>query len=168
MNVREEILRQHSKENCNAIVEWVGNSQKRFDELFSLFINDEYRVVQCSAWPVRFCVEANALFIKKHVGTLLNNVKKPNIHDAVKRNTMRILQFVDIPKKYHGEVMNICFNLVQSMEEKPAVKAFSLSVLENLSILYPEIKMELRLIIETQMPYESPAFKSRAKKILAR
>jgi hypothetical protein len=168
MNLREEILRQHSKENCNTIVKWVGDSQKRFDELFSLFVSDEYRVVQRSAWPMAYCVVANSIFIKKHFATLLNNIKKPNIHDAVKRNTIRILQFVDIPKKYHGEVMNICFDLVQSMEEKPAVKAFALSVLENLSKLYPEIKMELRLIIETQMPYESPAFKSRAKKILAR
>ncbi len=168
MNLREQILKEHSRENCDAIVAWVGNSQKRFDELFSLFTNDEYRVVQRSAWPVSYCVEAHPQFIKKHFSTLLKNIKKLNKPVAVKRNTLRLLQFVNIPKKYHSEVMNTCFKLVQSMEEKPAVKMFCLVILEKLAQLYPEIKPELILIIETQMPYESIAFKSRGRKILAK
>jgi hypothetical protein len=167
MNLREQILKEHSRENCDAIVAWVGNNQKRFDELFSLFANDEYRVVQRSAWPVSYCVEAHPTFIKRHFSTLLKNIKKPNIPDAVKRNTVRILQCIDIPEEYHGDIMNTCFDFVQSMQEKPAVKMFSLVVLEKLAALYPEIKPELILIIETQMPYESKAFKSRGKKILA-
>jgi hypothetical protein len=168
MILREQILKEHSRKNCDAIVAWVGNSQKRFDELFSLFTNDEYRVVQRSAWPVSYCVEAHPTFIKKHYGTLLKKIKKPNIPDAVKRNTLRFLQFVELPKKFHGDLMNTCFELVQSMQEKPAIKMFCLVILENLSKLYPEIKPELVLIIETQMPYESIAFKSRGKKILAK
>jgi hypothetical protein len=168
MNLRDEILKEHSRKNCDAIVAWVGKSQQRFDELFTLFTNDEYRVVQRSAWPMSYCVEAHPQFIKKYFGTLLKNIKKPNIPDAVKRNTLRLLQFVDIPEKYHGEIMNICFEIVQSMQEKPAVKMFSLVVLDKLANTYPEIKQELLLIIETQMPYESLAFKSRGKKILAK
>lgn len=168
MNLREQILKEHSKKNCDTIVAWVSNSQKRFDELFFLFANAEYRVVQRSAWPVSYCVEAHPTFIKKHFGTLIKNIKKPNMPDAVKRNTVRLLQFVDIPEKYHGEVMNTCFELVQSMQEKPAVKMFCLVILENFSKIYPEILPELLLIIQTQMPYESIAFKSRGKKIFAK
>jgi hypothetical protein len=51
MKLRETILKEHSKANCIRIVKWVGDDQKRFDELFSLFLNDEYRVVQRAAWP---------------------------------------------------------------------------------------------------------------------
>ena len=50
MNLREEILKEHSKTQCNKIVNWIGNSQKRFNELFELFLNDEYRVTQRAAW----------------------------------------------------------------------------------------------------------------------
>jgi hypothetical protein len=168
MNLRDKILKEHSRKNCDAIVAWVGKSQQRFDELFTLFTNDVYRVVQRSAWPVSYCVEAHPIFIKKYFAVLLNNIKKPNIPDAVKRNTLRLLQFVNIPENHHGEVMNTCFEIVQSMQEKPAVKMFSLVVLDKLANTYPEIKPELLLIIETQMPYESLAFKSRGKKILAK
>ena len=49
MHLRETILDEHSKANCNKIVNWVGDSQKRFDELFNLFLNSEYRVNQRAA-----------------------------------------------------------------------------------------------------------------------
>jgi hypothetical protein len=168
MNLTDVLLKNYTKENCRRIVTWVGDNQKKFDELFALFVSNEYRIVQQSAWPLSYCVQAHPQLIEQHYPKLISNLSKPNIPNAVKRNTIRLLQFITIPKKYHGVVMNICFELIQSIEEKPAVKAFALSVLENLAKQYPEIKAELHLIIETQMPYESAAFKSRAKKILAK
>ncbi|MBK8496606.1 MAG: hypothetical protein IPL50_17600 [Chitinophagaceae bacterium] len=37
MNLRAEILKEHSKAQCNTIVQWVGADQKRFDELLDYF-----------------------------------------------------------------------------------------------------------------------------------
>ena len=62
MNLRDEILKEHSKPQCNKIVQWVGDSQKRFDGLFNLFLNDEYRVTQRAAWPLSYCVIAHPEF----------------------------------------------------------------------------------------------------------
>ncbi len=109
---------------------------------------------------------ANPAFIKKHLGQLVTNLKKKNLHDAVKRNTIRLLQEVQIPEKYQGDIMNICFDFLISPDEKPAIKAFSLTVLDNLSQIYPEIKPELKTIIEDRWDYETAAFRARARKIL--
>ncbi len=162
-NLREEILKENSKAQCNRIIKWVGASQQRFDELFTLFLNDEYRVVQRCAWPVSYCVEAHPEFIKKHWPRLVKNLSRPDVHTAVKRNSIRFLQNIDIPKKYQGSIMDICFNYVQSPTEAVAVKAFSLTVLKNLSKLYPEILPEIKLIIEEQLPHQTVAFRVRAK-----
>jgi len=62
--------------------------------------------------------------------------------------------------------MSRCFEYVAFPETPIAVKAFSLTVLSNLSAAYPEIASELRLIIEDQWEHATPAFRSRAKKIL--
>jgi hypothetical protein len=62
--------------------------------------------------------------------------------------------------------MNTCFGFIESMTEKPAIKAFSLTVLFNLSVQYPDIRPELKAIIEDRWDYESAAFKSRGRKIL--
>ena len=166
MNLRAEILKEHSKAQCNKIVNWVGSNQQRFDELFHLFLNDEYRVVQRSAWPMSYCVDAHPALISKHWKELMDNLKKPNLHDAVKRNSIRLMQDIELPETYHGEIMDMCFTCLESPKETLAVKVFSMSVLANLAKYYPEIKPELKLIIEDQLPQQSAGFKSRAKMVL--
>ena len=166
MNLRETILKEHSKANCRRIVKWVGNDQKRFDELFDLFLNDEYRVVQRAGWPLSYCVEDHPEFIRKHFARLLKNLDKTGIHEAVKRNTVRLLQYADIPEKFHGEVIDICFRYVSSPTEAVALKAFSLTVLQNLAKKYPEIINEIKLVIEERWGYETVAFRTRAKNLM--
>ena len=166
MNLREEILKEHSKAQCSKIVKWVGNDQKHFDELFYLFLNDGYRVVQRAAWPVSYCVIAHPVFISKNWKKLITNLQKPNLHDSVKRNSIRLLQDIEIPEKYHGQIMNICFKYLESPVEPLAVKVFSMTVLGNLAKKYPEIIPELKLLIGEQIPHQTAGFISRAKKTL--
>jgi len=166
MNLRQEILKEHSKAQCTKIVNWVGNSQQRFDELFDLFLEEEYRVTQRAGWPMSYCVITNPSFIKNHWKKLIDNLKKTDLHDAVKRNSIRFLQDMEIPEKYQGELMDICFKYLESPTEALAVKVFSMTVLGNLAKLYPEIKTELKLLIEEQLPNQSAGFKARAKKVL--
>lgn len=166
MNLRDTLLAEHSKAQADKVVQWIGSHQQRFDQLFTLFTSNEYKLVQRAAWPLSYAVAAHPVLIQKHVGKLLRYLEQPNLHDAVKRNSVRLLQDINIPQKYQGNVMNLCFAYIISPKEKPAVKAFSLTVLQNLSRQYPEIKNELRTIIETQWDNESPAFRSRARKIL--
>jgi hypothetical protein len=166
MDLRKAILAEHSKAQTNKIFKWVGSNQKRFDELFHLFLNDEYRVVQRAAWPLSYCVIDNPQLIRKHFAKLVKNMKKPDLGDSVKRNTVRLLQHMEIPAKFHGDIMNSCFDYLIDPKEKVAVKAFSLSILDNLSKQYPEIRQELKTIIEDRWDSETPAFRSRAKKIL--
>ncbi len=166
MLLKQEILKEHSKAQCTKIVKWVGASQQRFDELFGLFLNDEYRVVQRAAWPVGYCVIAHPAFISKHWKGLITNLKKPGLHDSVKRNSIRLLQDLEIPVKYHGEIMDTCFKFLEAPAEALAIKVFSMSVLGNLAKPYPEIIPELKILIEDQLPQQTAGFKSRAKKIL--
>ncbi len=166
MNIKTALLKEHSKKQCAAIVKFIGNDQKKFDELFDLFLHHEYRVVQRAGWPISYCVEKYPDLIKKHFPKLLKNVEKKGIHDAVKRNTVRLLQYVEIPEKFHGQVMDLCFRYISSPAEAVAIKAFSITVLQNLAKRYPEIVNEIKLVIEERWNYETVAFKTRAKKLL--
>ena len=133
--------------------------------MFSIFLNDEYRVVQRAAWPVSYCVEAHPDLINDHYEALIKKLQEPGIHDAVKRNSTRLLQHVTIPEDWQGPVMNICFDYVSSPKEAIAVKAFSITVLANMAQHYPEIIPELKWVIDDQLENQSPAFKSRAKQL---
>ena len=166
MDLKKQILKEHSKEQCKKIVDWVGNDKKKFNELFHLFLSGEYRVTQRSAWPLSYCVIEHPHFMVDHFEELLGNLKKPGLHDSIKRNTVRLLQAVNIPAKHEGGVMEICFKYLESPKEAVAIKAFSLTVLEKLAKKYPALVPEIKLIIEEQLPHQSAAFISRAKEFM--
>lgn len=166
MNIKNALLKEHSKKQCTAIVSYIGNDKKRFAELMKCFFEGEYRVSQRAAWPMSYCAKNHPELVKPWLKRLLDNLSRPGLHNAIARNTIRFLQDIDIPEKFHGQVMNICFNYIQDTETHAAIKAFSLSALQRLSKQYPDILPELKLIIEERWDYEGAAFKSRAKKIL--
>jgi hypothetical protein len=166
MKLRETILKEHSKANCIRIVKWVGDDQKRFDELFSLFLNDEYRVVTKGCMANDILCRRSSGICQETFAKVLKALEKPGVHDSVKRNSIRFLQYVDIPKRFHGQVMDVCFRYFSSPTEAVAIKAFSITVLQKLAKLYPEIINEIKLVIEERWEYETPAFKARAKKLL--
>jgi hypothetical protein len=166
MNIKTALLKEHSKKQCATIVKYIGKNPERFAELMKCFFEGEYRVTQRAAWPMSYCAGKYPELIEPYYKKLLTNLNKPGLHDAIPRNTMRLLQYVEIPEKFHGQVMDLCFRYIASPAEAVAIKAFSISVLQNLAKQYPEIINEIKLVIEERWDYEPVAFKTRAKKLL--
>lgn len=156
----------HSKAHSNAIAYYIGNNANRFKALVKVYLNGPYRITQRAAWPLSICVERWPYLIAPHLKRILDYLHEPDIHDAVKRNTVRLLQFIDIPKKYHGQVAEICFEYLQDRRTAIAIRVFSMTTLSHIIKDQPDMKNELRMILEDNFPYGSAAFKSRAKKVL--
>lgn len=165
MNLREEILGDLSIARYRKIVAYVGNDKKRFAELINLFLGSEYRVTERATWAITHCAEKYPSLILPHLKTIVPQLEKP-IPTAVKRNIIRVFQWIEIPENLQGRIAEICFRFLCSKDEAIAVKVFSMTVLHNLSKEHPDLKNELRIAIEEQMPYASAGFKSRGKKIL--
>ena len=167
MNLREQILLEHSKENADLIASWVGKDKSRLDKLIHIFLNDDYRVVQRAAYTVSKIADNEPSLMLPYLDKMVAKMDDNTQHIAVKRNVLRILQNVNIPEHLHGEVMNHSFNILSDVREPIALRVFSMTILDNLSKQYPEIRQELILIIENELELGASAgFKSRAKKIL--
>ncbi len=166
MNLEKELLKKQSITQCNRITKFVGKDEIRFGELVKLFFKREYRLTQHAAWPMSYCIQNQPELIKPYFKKFVDQLSDHQAHPAAKRNIVRLLQFVEIPKKFHGKIMDLCFQFISSPMEATAVKAFSLHILEKMSNTYPEILPEIKSIIEERWEYETPAFRSRARKIL--
>ena len=166
VNLKDTLLDERSKAQCNKIVAYIGNNKDRFAELMKLFFEGEYRVTQRAAWPMSYCVRKHPQLITPYFKKLIDKLSNPGEGDSVIRNSVRLLQSVDIPEKYHGKLMTVCFNFLQSTESAVAIKAFSMTILQNLSKQYPEIIPEIKTIIEERWSHETAAFRSRAKNFL--
>ena len=166
MNIREALLQEHTKAQMLKIVAYVGSDKKRFAELMKLMLTDEYRVAQRAAWPVSHCIDTDKALLKPWLGKMIKKLTEKDIHDAIKRNTLRVLQDVDIPMAYCGALFDICYLYVHSLKEPIAVRAFSLSVLENISKKYPELRTEVVHDAESLLHCGIPALESRSRKII--
>lgn len=167
MDIQSELLRENSKTNALKITKYIGRDPERFQVLMDIFFGESYRLNQRSAWVINFCAEAHPDLFQPYLGKMIHNLRN-DVHDAVKRNTLRMLQNYDVPEEYMGELADSCFEFLASNKEPIAIKVFSMSVLANIVEKFPELRNELQVLIEDQMPYGSAGFKSRGKKILAR
>lgn len=167
MNIRTLLQKDNSKANIAAITQWVGTSAERMQQLVDIFLNDEYRVVQVAAHAIGQVGEEHPELLLTHIDRFVERLQEDALPIAVKRNIVRALQYIDIPEHLHGDVMNTCFNFLADPNEAIAVRVFSMTVLDNLSKSYPEIRQELVAIIEDQLEQGcTPAFRARARKVL--
>ncbi len=166
MNLIKELQKDFNKNTRDRIVQYIGNNPERFEELVAAFLGSSYRITQRAAWPMSHCVKKHPELIKPHLKKIILNLKKPQLHDAVKRNTVRLLQFINVPKSLQGHLVDICFGYLQDVNEPIAIRVFSMTVLGNLAIAYPDLKKELIALIEDQMAYASAGFTSRGRKVI--
>ena len=166
MNIRAALQAEHSKRNTTAIAEYIDGDAKRFAELMKIFFEGEYRPTQRAAWPMSVCVEKHPELISPYLNKLVDQLADSDVHDAVKRNTVRLLQYIEIPKKLQGKIYSICVDLIDDTSEPVAVRAFALTVAIKIAGKEPALLDELRLIAKAHLPHTSIAFHKRARQIL--
>ena len=168
MNIREALLKDkiHKKEQALIITSYACASDKNFEELMNCFLSNEYRLAQRAAWSVSWAAQKYPDLITPYIKDLIAQLPRKDVHNAVIRNSVRILQKINVPEDIHGELINSCFSFIESNETPVAIKAFSLTTLFNLLKIYPDIGNELKLLIDERWNHETIAFKQRAKPIL--
>ncbi len=167
MNFGELLEQGQSKKTTTLIVNEVCKHPKKMDELMRLFnSNKSYVLLQRVAYPFSYIIENRPALIIDYYPFLIQRLNEKENHSAVTRNILRAFQFVEIPEEHQGIILDSCFKLLNSSDEPIAVKAFSMTVIFNLSKKYPDIIPELKVSIETLMPNASSGVKNRGKKIL--
>lgn len=167
MDLRKQLMLRHDKANMRLIRDYVGNDPGRFAGLMELFFLNEYRIQQRASWAVMHCADQHPELIGPYLKKMLENLRRP-VHDAVKRNTMRVLRDITIPEELCGLAADVSFRYLEDPEEATAVRAFSMYVLGKIVRQEPELARELRLIIQEGLaaPGCAPAYRAAAGKVL--
>lgn len=166
MNIREALLEVHSKAQATKIANYVGDDPKRFAELMKYMLGPVYRLSQRAAWPVSYCIERHPKLITPYWGRLAQQLEREDAHVAVRRNVARLLQFVDIPKRYEGRVFDACYNLLADPNETVAVRVFSMTVAAEIAKNESELMNELRMIATKYPQAATAGFRSRTRRVL--
>lgn len=167
MNLLGELAKPQTTRGRDKIIRWVGRDKQRFARLIDVFIAGPYRITQHAAWPLTYCVEAHPELVSPHLKRLLTHMDDPDLHGAVRRNIVRLLQFVEIPARFQGKVADRCFAYMNDRSEAIAVRVFAMTVLFNLSKVQPGLKSELAVAIEDNLAGATAAYSNRGRKFLS-
>lgn len=168
MNIRSQLLYEHSKINAELIEKHIGSDQQKFDQLFELFIKNEEVVSQRAAYSMDHCLNHNPNFIFPHLHQLIENIGLPCQHDAIYRSSFRILQFIDVPEHLQGTLFDLSLKFITNEKQAIAIRAFAMTTAYNIAKPYPELLIELVGFIEDFKNHGSPGLRNRACKLLAR
>ncbi len=167
MNIREQLLKVHSKANNLLVCDWIGANGQRFGELIDAFLDDEYRVVQRASWAVSEIGIKHPHLLCPYIDKIINAAEHP-IHPAVQRNVFKVMAETLIPlnEEQEGRLLNLGFDLLANPMVAVAIRVHAMQFIANLCKKYPDLAIELKEIIEDGMEYGSGGFKSRGRKIL--
>jgi len=167
VNIRQQLLAEHSKRNANKIANYIGKSKTKLAELMECFFSEHYRVSQRAAMVVSDFFDRNPELMEPYKQKIIFQLQNKDLEIAVKRNSVRILQFQQIPEELSATLFDSCLGFLMDAKEAIAVKAFSMTVLYNICKSFPELKSELVPIIEQELNQnESKGIQSRGRKVL--
>ena len=76
MIIRDEILKEHSKENALRIATYACSSKKNFKELMKCFLDKEYRIAQRAAWSVSWAARKKPEMIQPYIKVLVEQLQR--------------------------------------------------------------------------------------------
>lgn len=156
----------YSSQDIKAAAAYAISSPAKFAALMECFLSKEYRLVQRAAGALNHAARLKPELLPPWIPVIAEQLLQKNAPDVVVRNSVRILENCELPEELHGPLMQTCFEWVAAPGTAIAIKAFALTMLYRLSLIYPDIQPELLLLIEEQWETATAAFRSRAKKII--
>jgi hypothetical protein len=157
----------HSKTLTLELVAFIGNDVARMSELMVCFFDAEWRICQRAAWAVGMIGEKQPSLIEPFLEQMLLNLKTPQ-HDAILRNTMRAIHALpSIPENVVGLTVDAAFRFLEDPSVPIAIRMFSMRILGNICKKEPDLKSELRVLLEDILEHEkAPGVVGAARDVL--
>ncbi len=165
MNLKEQLLKEHSRNNTDYITRFIRNSPAKFKQIIEIIYNAEPPLPQRAAWLLAIVNALHPELLTPYLAKFINTIKEFEV-DAVRRNMMVVLASQTIPEDLQAKLIDTCFELIDLPQEKVVVKVHAMQAIANIAKIHPELTGELNLVIEEQLPHSSAAFKARARMIM--
>ena len=124
----------------------VSTDKDIFDQLFQWVFSNDHRLAWRCCWVIDTSSERQPDLLKDKIPDIISGLSATN-DSSLKRHFTRILCRYKISEMYQVVVINRCFELL-APSEPAAVRVNAMQLLFNLSELLPDLKGELRSVIE--------------------
>ena len=165
MDYEALLMQQLSRRHMEYVAHCIGNNEKEFEQLMTIVLHGKEPVVQRAAWAMDACLKAHPELLSPYVEKFIHALPQFS-NNGVKRQVVRALAECDIPEKFESQLVDLCFNWLQSSTMPVAIKVHCMQILANITARHPDLAVELQTVIREQIPRNSAGFASRGRKIL--
>ena len=156
-----------NRRKSNEVVAYILKNPEYFDDLMGHFFSEDLRICQMASFPINRIAGENIELLEPYLAQMIEHY--PNApHDAYKRNVMRLLQFVRIPKELDGKVFDLSLREYCNTKLPTAIRVFATSVLVNICEKHTELKQELEQVLMDYKNTGTTGFENRLAKEIIR
>ena len=167
MNIRTQLLIDHSRANADAVQCYVEQNPASLPELMACFFSDEVQVAQRAAMVVGNFGRSHPEQIEPWWQDLVNATEDP-VHAAIPRAVIRYFSELklQLPKSIESRLIDRCLQAVIDPEKKTATSAFAMKFITDRADRYPEQAKRLSAALIRLIPSGTPGFQNRGRKML--
>ena len=165
MDIRSLLTNLPSREERALYINAVGTSRKEVSGLLVMIFEEKDPIAWRAAWILDGSDELHQGLVGDRITGIIR--KLPDLESAgALRSLLRMLCRYEIPEEEQGLLIDLCFSYLMSELYPVAVKVHAMQIIYHHTLLYPELKTELKTVIEDQMENNSVGFKSRGRRII--
>lgn len=152
--------------------DWIATSAIENPVIFRKLLEYSYskdrKLAFRASWTLTKVCDKFPELIRPHISELVESLAMID-NESVQRSFLRMISLSDLGKlssHNHGILADHCFTMLRSGFSAIAIKAYSMDILYNLSVIYPELANELSTSVRILMEDGSAGIKAKGKSIL--
>ena len=140
----EDILTDSGRATADVAVDVISQKPELFQEAYDLCMAQEGKMAMRAARVVWLVAEQIPELFQPYFEDMVHKLGGLN-HSSVRRCMLKILTVYDFSDKeeMHGLIIEACFKYMNDPAEEVAIRGYSISVLERMQKMYPELTGEL-------------------------
>ena len=162
----EMILAGNSRFNTDLVASYIGADEERFGELIDLMHDSKPPIPQRAAWIMTTVTDKYPWLIQPYLKKFIKNL--PNYtHPGLIRSVLRQFCQIEFPPNLKGEIFELSYNFLLDTKQPVAIRVFAMQILYNISATEPDLKNEVKLVLESLYDdFASAGISSRAGRLL--
>lgn len=137
-------------------VKEVEKDPKIVKELVKMTLGEDLTLSMRASWALQHISFKHPKLIRKEISSLVKFLRKEKQHTGAIRNVIRILYEIGVPEKYCSEVFDLCMNFIKNATLPHAIRAFSITMVGQICLMYPELKHEVDLVLSELSTFSQP------------
>jgi hypothetical protein len=165
MDVREFLEIGTSRMNVDILIDKIEEDPDIFETVWEIMLEDSYPLSMRAAWVISHFAKKHPFFLEPRLPEMVDIL--PSVKtESIRRCLLNILSQLPIPDKQCGPLFDLCYEWLESPGSSIAARAYSMTILYNISNREPELKPELIALFESQKDALSAGVLARSRILL--